>query len=332
MKRELIIFLFFVVLGFFMSYLVYFLINSLSTQNTSENLGQDEIQNIYNHEEDVFESGPIKITFVGDIMVDRHIRKIADRNSHDYLFDKVRDRLNSANLVVANLEGTVTDFPSISNSEIEHERFVFTFDPLIIKALEKANIKIVSIDNNHITDRGMEGLNQTVKYLNNSNVDYFGNPYDKQILYKQYDQFVVAFVSYNQFINPDLNEVKKLIIRANEVADHVVVYTHWGNEYEMTANQNQISLAHQFIDNGADLIIGSHPHVVQNKEIYKERHIYYSLGNFIFDQYFTDDVSCGAVVTFEFDKNEIKLISEEFVKLDPVHTVSFSDCKISVGY
>ncbi len=332
MKKYPIIAILFISLGIFSGLLVYYFCNPLIINKFVQSSEQKPEHNITEYildlESDVkSEEEFITIAFIGDIMVDRYIRKIANRNSYEYLFDKVREKLSEATLVVANLEGPVTDFLSIANSEVEHERFVFTFDPLIIKALENANIKIVNIDNNHITNFGNEGLKQTVKYLESSSVNYFGNPYNRNILFKKFDQITIAFVSYNQFINPDTIETNKLIVSANELADHVVVYTHWGDEYELRPNQNQISLAHEFIDNGADLIIGSHPHVVQTKEIYKNRQIYYSLGNFIFDQYFTEEVSCGAVVTFEFNKKEIKLLSEEFVKLDPANVVSFLDCR-----
>ena len=114
------------------------------------------------------------------------------------------------------------------------------------------------------------------------------------------------------------------------MSDYTVVYTHWGDEYELIPNGGQIDLAHQFVDSGADIVIGTHPHVIQSKEVYKGAYIYYSLGNFIFDQYFNEDVRCGAVITFNLDEEGIISVEEEFIYLDPVKISSFSNCRAQV--
>src|SRR5690606_2847514 len=89
----------------------------------------------------------------------------------------------------------------------------------------------------------------------------------------------------------------------------------------------QINKAHAFIDSGADLIIGSHPHVIQSKEKYRDKWIYYSLGNFIFDQYFQDNVTCGAMITFKFQPSLISLSNERFITLEKNGISSLSNCK-----
>jgi poly-gamma-glutamate synthesis protein (capsule biosynthesis protein) len=109
-----------------------------------------------------------------------------------------------------------------------------------------------------------------------------------------------GFVNYNLFSQGSepaaLAEIKKI----RPQVDWLIVYTHWDNEYQPLAHSSSVSLAHQFIDLGADLIIGSHPHVIQNHEVYKDKHIYYSLGNFVFDQYFEPAVRQGLAVSVEF--------------------------------
>lgn len=77
---------------------------------------------------------------------------------------------------------------------------------------------------------------------------------------------------------------------------------HWGEEYSTKPNELQKKLAHSFIDAGADMVIGAHPHVVQTNEIYKGKHIYYSLGNYIFDQWFRPEVKKGLGVEVSFSK------------------------------
>ncbi|HFC36337.1 MAG TPA: hypothetical protein ENJ49_01525, partial [Candidatus Moranbacteria bacterium] len=93
-------------------------------------------------------------------------------------------------------------------------------------------------------------------------------------------------------------------------SDFIVVYSHWGREYKLVNSERQQKLAHQFIDAGADLIIGAHPHVVQPIEIYKNKAIFYSLGNFVFDQYFSDNVRSilGVGVLLENKKIKFTLI------------------------
>jgi poly-gamma-glutamate synthesis protein (capsule biosynthesis protein) len=113
---------------------------------------------------------------------------------------------------------------------------------------------------------------------------------------------------------------------ADQNSDQVIIFSHWGNEYEQKPTDQDISLAHSFIDHGADLVIGAHPHVIQSKEIYQGKYIYYSLGNFVFDQYFDDEVRCGLVLSFDLDKTKIVKVKEEFVSLSNSNIVQFNPC------
>ena len=94
----------------------------------------------------------------------------------------------------------------------------------------------------------------------------------------------------------------------------MVVYTHWGEEY-VPATDFEKRLAHNLIDGGAEIVIGSHPHVVQEHEVYNGKHIYYSLGNLIFDQYWEPAVSHGLMLEIVFDPNGVASIKEIPVEL-----------------
>ena len=97
----------------------------------------------------------------------------------------------------------------------------------------------------------------------------------------------------------------------------MVVFSHWGVEYSPASTDSMKSLAHQFIDAGADLVVGSHPHVIEPMEIYNGKRIYYSLGNFIFDQYFNEDVRNGLGVTVRINKETKQMdFSDEYFYLD----------------
>jgi len=258
----------------------------------------------------------IKILFVGDMIFDRYIRQVSDRRGYDFPFKKVESLLKGNDLVVGNLEGPITDNKSISiDSEIgEKNNYIFTFDPKISEALASKNIKLVNIGNNHISNFGSSGIESTRKHLAQSGVDFFGDPekVDKRLVIENIKNIKIAFVNYNQFVAGaeqktinDINNAKSLNV------DFIVLYTHWGKEF-MTEPEDKLKiLAHKFIDSGADLVIGSHPHVVQSKEEYKGRMIYYSLGNFIFDQYFDSNTQKGLAVQATMDLNSKKIITRD---------------------
>ncbi len=303
-------------------------VGSLEQNAQKEEPASKIIQNVKSNIE-IIENQKLKsitVTFVGDMMFDRHVRKIADRISYENLFTHMKSRLAKSNLVVGNLEGPITNFNTIYTHGSIPYNYTFTFDPKVADILRDANFGVVSLDNNHIFDYGRDGAKQTEANLNSVGILHFGNPDDRKILYKEIEGIKLAFLSYNQFIRPDLAGLLENIQIADKKSDYVIVYPHWGNEYEFVPTTAQVSLAHQFIDHGADIVIGAHPHVIQSKETYKGKPIYYSLGNFIFDQYFNEDVKCGAVITFELNKNRILNILEEFTYLSNDKVVELKDC------
>lgn len=259
-----------------------------------------------------------KILFVGDLMFDRGIRYVAEKNkSNKFIFAKIEKILQSTNLVVANLEGTITNNKSISLGTVpgSTKNYFFTFDPSVPVTLFNENIRIVNLGNNHILNFEKDGLEQTKKYLEQAQIGYFGAPGSQKTITTEINGIKIAFVSYDQFANFSLTEnvaaVQNEIKNAKNNADIIFVYCHWGIEYKKTPGEEQIRLAHQFIDAGADAVIGSHPHVTQTVEEYNGKRIYYSLGNFVFDQYFSEDVRNGMGVIISIDKNTKQLSFQE---------------------
>lgn len=259
-----------------------------------------------------------KIMFAGDLMFDRGIRYYADKNGgNDFIFEKITDLLKQNDLNIANLEGPITNNKSKSaGSKIgSTNNYYFTFDPSVAKTLFEQNIKIVSLGNNHILNFGANGLAQTKKYLDEQKVSYFGSPDYPKSISTEINGIKITFINYNEFANLDLaiNQKSTLeeIQKAKGFSDIIIVYCHWGVEYAKTSTKAQEILAHQFIDEGADLVVGSHPHVTQTTETYKEKKIYYSLGNFIFDQYFDENVRNGMGVIVTIDQKTKTLSFEE---------------------
>ncbi|MFC1638496.1 CapA family protein [Patescibacteria group bacterium] len=256
------------------------------------------------------EKGVANIVFVGDAMLDRYNRVLSDRNGVDHFTSSVKDVFEGNDLVVANLEGAVTDEKSVSLGTVKGDKghFSFTFDKNSTKDfLSYNNIGLVNLGNNHILNFGEEGLLETKQFLRDSGVEYFGDPSDFDSTYtiKKINGLDIAFVNFNGFHGPKSDEVSEMIRGLDGKSDLVIVYAHWGSEYKLTPSDRQIKNARKFVDSGADLIIGTHPHVVQSIEEYKGKMIFYSLGNFVFDQYFSEDVKNELAISVSISENEI---------------------------
>lgn len=259
----------------------------------------------------------VRLLFGGDLMFDRHIRfKSQQRGSYDPIFSDLKEFFLEYDLVVANLEGPITQNSSLSLGTVPGtpKNFIFTFDPQVAPLLANHNIRLVSLGNNHILNFGREGLLTTREYLTDSGVSFFGFTGDKQnrTITKEINGLVLGFVNYNQFLEGGLVAAKEDIASLAGKVDWLILYSHWGNEYQPRAGAVIEKLAREFIDQGVDLIIGSHPHVVQQKEIYQGKTIYYSLGNFVFDQFFQPEVERGILVEFIIDVKTKEAVSKEW--------------------
>lgn len=260
-------------------------------------------------------AGSVKILFTGDIMLDRYIRQVSEKRGNDFIFAGVQELLAKNDLVVSNLEGPITDNPSVSvNSEIgARDNYIFTFDPSAADQLAKQNIKLVNLGNNHSLNFGEAGLSKTKENLKSSNVDFFGDPMgEKRLAVWEKNKVKLVFISYNQFEKDAKNKTLADLEQAKKMkATQIILYTHWGTEFAGQSDAKIKELAHSFIDSGVDLVIGSHPHVVQENEQYLGKMIYYSLGNFIFDQYFSPETQQGLAVQFEINPRDKKIVAKE---------------------
>ncbi len=259
----------------------------------------------------------VRLLFGGDLMFDRHIRfKSQQRGSYDPIFSDLKEFFLEYDLVVANLEGPITQNSSLSLGTVPGtpKNFIFTFDLQVAPLLANHNIRLVSLGNNHILNFGREGLLTTREYLTDSGVSFFGFTGDRQnrTITKEINGLVLGFVNYNQFLEGGLVAAKEDIASLAGKVDWLILYSHWGNEYQPRAGAVIEKLAREFIDQGVDLIIGSHPHVVQQKEIYQGKTIYYSLGNFVFDQFFQPEVERGILVELIIDVKTKEAVSKEW--------------------
>ncbi|MDD5146081.1 MAG: CapA family protein [Candidatus Pacebacteria bacterium] len=267
----------------------------------------------------------IELLFVGDIMLDRGVElKIKEAGNEDYKFPflRIADELKGADILFGNLEGTISDKGKKVGSENS-----FRFSSEAIEGLKFSGFDVLSLANNHTLDYTNLALSDTFLRLKDAGIDYVGagtstTPAYSPII-KEVKGTRIAFLAYNNngipnwsagenysgmaIINEDnLEEIKQNIKDAKNQADILVVSIHWGNEYTQTLTEFQTSFARQAIDSGADLIIGHHPHVAQKSEIYKGKYIFYSLGNFVFDQYFSEETMQGEIVKVLIEDKKIK--------------------------
>ncbi len=266
-----------------------------------------------------FSDKTVSIVFAGDMNFDRHIRHVGSKKGYDFILKDVGNLMKSGDCFVANLEGPLTNHDSVSiDSEIgSANNYKFTFNPLVAEILRNYNTCMVNIGNNHIHNFGDEGVKSTKAYLKNAKVSYFGDTgleENDRTYIKKIKETKIAFANYNAFSSDAIKHINEDIDNLKENSDFVVVYTHWGVEFSSISRSNERDIAHQLIDRGADVIIGSHPHVVQESEKYNGKMIYYSLGNFIFDQYFQPETQEGLLVRVTFDKkNDIISFQENTI-------------------
>jgi gamma-polyglutamate biosynthesis protein CapA len=260
-----------------------------------------------------------EILFVGDVMLGRYVRTLSEQHGLAYPFEKIKDVLQAVDFVVANLEG-----PIITNAPYTPlSGFQFSFVPEVAPLLAQNNVDLVSLGNNHGYDFGKEGYAETQHYLEASGIASVGNAVSvstSTVLRKLGDR-TYAFVSFNVTF-PSFKEGEALeLIRAMRMKGQLpIVLVHWGNEYELLSSLQQRTLAHAMVDAGASTIVGHHPHVVQEIELYNNVPIFYSLGNFIFDQYFSTDVQEGLAVKAIFADESVQF---DIVPLRSIYSQPF---------
>ena len=239
----------------------------------------------------------IEMIAVGDVMLARGVNRKIEEMGSNYPFEEIQEIISKADIAFCNLECAISQ-----RATGKFENNNFCIKPENAKGLSFAGFDVVSLANNHMFDCEKKGILSTLEFLKDEKIKFAGGgktakealrpaiidlknirvgflafcayPMDWIIL--EEDDPAIAF--YNSSVA--IEAVKQL----KKKADVVVVSMHWGDEYKKSPNSSQINIAHQLVDAGADLILGHHPHVLQEIEEYKDGIIAYSLGNFVFDQ------------------------------------------------
>lgn len=262
---------------------------------------------IQNAGEKVSTSTSLSLLAVGDIMLDRSVMlKTQSAGDYNHPFLLIDPLFREYNLHMANLEGPITTNKSVANGT-GGARFTFTFSPKFVDPL-KNRFEFLSLANNHEYNFGQNGVDQTRKFLGDAGVHYFGDPANTPgflSVTTTYNDIRLGFVGYHQLIEKGFENVIVEIQRLRPEVDVLIAMPHWGIEYVTnTPSYLQVSDAHKMVDAGVDIIIGAHPHVIEPIEIYNNKVIFYSLGNFIFDQYFSEETMTGLAVGINFEKKD----------------------------
>lgn len=302
--------------------------------NSGNDIKKDDIKKDDIVVEEKDEYSKLSLYATGDIMFHGSQLKSAYNNStgeYDFkeVFEPVKRHLENADIAIGNFETTtagdslpISSYPSFNSPDST------------VSALKYAGFDILSTANNHSLDTGKIGVVNTINNIEKNDMDYIGTSKEdyKPFILKEENEIVLSFLSYTYGLNGndsrlskeeleyminliDEEKIEEDIKRAKNVSDKVVVFIHWGDEYSRSPSEFQMTLADKMFSFGADVILGSHPHVIQRSEMIKkdgeDKFIIYSMGNFISNQrretlpnvrnnIYTED---GIMVNINFKKN-----------------------------
>lgn len=242
----------------------------------------------------------VTLLFAGDVYFSNHVLNAYDQAGgiKGVLDDGIRKEIDGADLFMVNQEFPFTD----RGTAAEDKQFTFRLPPEKVSILQEMKVDIVTLANNHILDFGQEGLLDSCQILDEAGIVYVGGGEDlnraRELKTMEAGGRTIGFLGTCRvymdaswaagpshpgvFSTYDPAQAIEAIKKAKDQCDYLVVYVHWGVERETEPKEYQKTMGRQYIDAGADLVVGSHPHVLQNIEYYKGKPIVHSLGNFVF--------------------------------------------------
>ncbi|MGE4213951.1 MAG: CapA family protein [Anaerotignaceae bacterium] len=311
-------------------------------QTVEEAVVQEKEEELPPVKEDVIKTA--KLTVTGDIMVHSWQYNEAydpETGAYDFShnFSEIKKFFTESDLVIGNLETVfagedrdISDYPNFNTPDSFGD------------ALKEAGFNLLTTANNHCMDKGTDGLNRTIEVLDGLGIDHFGTYLSEEqrdtILVKDVNGIKIAFLSYTYGTNGipvssnysvnliDGGKMEADISRARDMADLVVVMPHMGNEYEETVNDKFKALADKMFTAGADIILASHPHVLQPMEYQtitdadgtkREGFVIYSLGNCISSQT-TPPRNAGVILNLEIQQLNDEQPEIEQVSVIPIWT------------
>ena len=243
----------------------------------------------------------VSVAVTGDVMFARKMPNVLSLDSSP--FEGVSDVTSAVDLLLINFENAATTSGDALKGDVP-----LKCDPEYVPLAKANNVTVAALANNHALDYGIAGMNDTIANLKSADITPMGagnnaDEAQKEVVKEINGRKITIlnymdsenFAEYSQDVMPYAtdssagysaydSDVAKSQIEANNDSDFIIAYMHFGNEYSNSPNENQEKIAHELIDFGADAVVGAHPHVTQGIEMYNGKPIFYSLGNFIFDQ------------------------------------------------
>ena len=295
-------------------------------------------------EQENFDDSEINLFFVGDIMLGRGVEYMINKQGKgDFKFSflKIASELQKSDILFANLEGPISD-KGVRVGSI----YSFRFKPEAVDGLVYGGFDILSLANNHMLDYQRIALEDTMNILKENKIDYVGAGFNKEEAFslkiKEIKNTRIGFLAYTN-LGPgnwkageknsgmawisenDIGEIAEDIKKSKKEVDILIISLHAGEEYEENPTSFQTSFAMNCIENGADLVVGHHSHVVQKIERYNDGWIAYSLGNFIFDQGFSEETMKSIILKVAIKDKKIKEISSEDIKINKYFQPDFDN-------
>lgn len=277
---------------------------------------------------------PVHIIAVGDILLDRGVGEYIEESGYDYPYAGIKEEIIKGDIAIANLECPLTDS---GNAVLKRPELIFKGSKLNGSALKGAGFNLLNLANNHTMDQGREGLTNTIKVLKSSGIVTLGagmtRSEARKPVFIEKGNTRIGFLGYSDFppegymydenkadvARVDMKSLGEEVKAAREQCDFLVVSFHWGKEFDFYPGDRQREMAHAAVENGAGLIIGHHPHVLQRVEEYKGKLIFYSLGNFVFDRQLPKGTDESVIIDITVDGGGWKE-----TRIIPV---SIEDCK-----
>lgn len=257
--------------------------------------------------EQIFQSDNKSLVFVGDIMLARHVEYLMQVNGYDYPFARSGFLTTEPAHLIGNFEASIP----VKHKKTPNYNFQFSVNQDNLKGLAEAGFTHLSLANNHTLDYGIDGYKNSVAVLAEAGFSTFGQPKslgENTVTYISASNTTYALIGLNEtqmdiekdFLLPYLEEAKAQ-------SDVQIAYIHWGEEYTHKPSATQKTIARMLSEAGVDIIIGHHPHVIQSIEKIGDTLVFYSLGNYIFDQYFSGDVMEGLAIRLTTSNNKLKV-------------------------
>lgn len=260
----------------------------------------------------------ITLRAVGDIMLSRHVgTQMVKHNDWAWPWQNTAPLLSSADITIGNLESPFADSgPRVTDG------MVFKTEPESIVGLVTGGFDVLTLSNNHILNQGVAGLKYTLATLTDAGIAPVGagadftTAHQPAIITVGDTKFAFLGYGYEPFqdqsdkqwvvVGLDSKQMTTDVAAARQQADVVIITMHAGTEYVTDPTEAQKEFAHSAITAGADLVIGHHPHWVQRVEQYQGKWIFYSLGNFVFDQEWSMETKEGAILEAKWQEGKLQ--------------------------